>query len=523
MKHCFLRTLREFIQYEEKRIQMKYDRRHFLKSAGSGVLAMILARCTSSQRGFDLGSLNKPNILLICVDDLRPELGCYGQSHMNTPHLDALAREGITFSHHYIQAPTCGPSRYSLLTGLRPRNDAELNNTFMENNFHNRPETETPETLAHHFRRNGYYTVGIGKISHTPDGRVRGEGQHWELPYSWDEMLCDTGQWDGGFDAFFAYADGESRASMNFEVPPLECGEVGDEGYPDGLNARLAVRKLEELSKANRPFLISVGFFKPHLPFNSPKKYWDLYRREEISLSPNPGLPENTPALFLHPSGEFFNNYKKGKEFGGIGKILSKNYAREIRHAYFAAVSYVDAQIGKVLDALKAYGLHENTIVVVWGDHGWHLGDHTIWGKHSPFERSAHSPLIVKVPGVTKPGSRTGALVETIDIYPTLCELAGIDPPEGLEGQSLSAIFDNPESPGKPAAYCYQKNRISMRTKSYRLIVHVQAGTATVALFDHRTDPFETRNIAADEQETVEKLLPLLKKGNTGILPDFQN
>ena len=485
------------------------------------MLGMFMARCTSSQKHSNLRLSGNPNILLICVDDLRPELGCYGQAHMKTPHLDGLAREGIIFSHHYIQAPTCGPSRYSLLTGLRPRNTQELNNTYMENNFHKRPETEIPETLAHHFRRNGYYTVGIGKISHTSDGRVRGEGQHWELPYSWDEMLCDTGQWGGGFDAFFAYADGESRASKNFQVPPLECAEVEDEGYPDGLNARLAAKKLEELSKADKPFLLSVGFFKPHLPFNSPKKYWDFYEREEISLSPNPGLPENTDELLLHPSGEFFGNYKKGKEYGGLGKRLSDDYAREIRHAYFAAVSYVDAQIGKVLTALKENGLEKNTIVVVWGDHGWHLGDHTIWGKHSPFERSAHSPLIVKVPGVTHSGDQTKALVETIDIYPTLCELADVELPQGLEGKSFIPILNDPESPGKPAAYSYQNNRISMRTERYRLIVHAQEGKLTVALFDHRTDPYETRNIAAEKPEVVERLMPLLKKGNTGILAEF--
>jgi len=504
-------------------IRMELSRRQFLMSAGSGALAMFLNRCASSQKQYSLSSNDKPNILMICVDDLRPELGCYGQAQMKTPHLDGLAGEGILFSHHYIQAPTCGPSRYSLLTGRRPRNEQELNNAFMENNFHLRPEKEIPETFVHHFRRHGYSTVGIGKISHTPDGRVRGNEQHRELPYSWDEMLCDTGKWGGGFDAFFAYAGGESRASMNFEVPPFECAEVDDDGYPDGLNSNLAVKKLGELSRTDQPFLLSVGFFKPHLPFNSPKKYWDLYNRKEISLSPNPGLPENTERLFLHPSSEFFNNYKKGKEFGGVGKRLSDDYAREIRHAYFAAVSYIDAQIGKVLNALKENGQDENTIVLVWGDHGWHLGDHTIWGKHSPFERSAHSPLIVKAPGFTSPGTRTGALVETIDIYPTLCELAGIEPPQGLEGKNLIPIFNDPDSPGKSAAYCYQRNRISMRTLRYRLIVHVEAGTQSVALFDHQNDPLETKNIAAEKPEIVDRLMPLLKKGNNGIIPDLDN
>ena len=500
---------------------MGLNRRRFLKSAGMGTLSLYMQGCLKSPKKNEDLSGKKPNILLICVDDLRPELGCYGKAYMKTPQLDRLAKKGCVFSRHYIQAPTCGPSRYSLLTGLRPRNAEQLNNMYMEHNFHKRPEIETPETFVHHFRRNGYYTVGIGKISHTPDGRVRGEGQHWELPYSWDDMLCDTGKWGGGFDAFFAYASGESRASMNHQVPPLECADVPDEGYPDGLNANLAVRKLRELSAKNQPFLLSVGFFKPHLPFNSPKKYWDLYKREDVSLSPNPDVPENTPSLLLHSSREFFGNYSKGKEYGSLGNRLSDNYAREIRHAYFAAVSYVDAQIGKMLTALKDLGLDKNTVIVVWGDHGWHLGDHTIWGKHSPFELSAHSPLIIKFPDMKRSGVKTDALVETIDIYPTLCDLAGIELPLDLEGKSLKAILNNPETPGKPAAYSYQRNRISMRTERYRLIVHVEKGTSTIALYDHHVDPYETRNIAEERPEIVERLMPLLKKGNTGIILGF--
>ncbi len=494
---------------------MPINRRDFLKLTAASLSGLSLPlnfSCTDRK--------TSPNILLICVDDLRPELGCYGKEYIKTPHLDSLARESIVFSRHFIQAPTCGPSRYSLLTGLRPRSKAELNNAFMENNFYKRPEKETPETFVHHFKRNGYYTVGIGKISHTPDGRIRKDNSTLELPYSWDEMLCEKGPWGGGFDTFFAYASGDSRASLDFQVPPYECAEVPDEGYPDGLNANLAVRKLKELSDKEQPFLLSVGFYKPHLPFNSPKKYWDLYKREDISLSPNPDVPDNTSINLLHDSREFFGNYQKGKEYGARGKKVSEAYAREIRHAYFAAVSYVDAQIGKVLDSLKDFGLDRNTIVVVWGDHGWHLGDHTIWGKHSPFERSTHSPLILKFPGMQQTGAYTEALTETIDIYPTLCTLAGIYPPKGLDGESLVKILDEPQTDGKQAVYSYQNNRISMRTDHYRLIAQYESdNTWTFALFDHQTDPYETRNIAEDHKELVQELLPLLNKGNTGIIP----
>jgi len=320
---------------------------------------------------------------------------------MKTPHLDRLAKEGVTFSRHYIQAPTCGPSRYSLLTGLRPKYEAELNNNFMELNFHKRPVTDRPETFVHHFLRHGYTTVGIGKISHTPDGRIRKDKKTLELPYSWDEMICEKGVWGGGFDTFFAYA----------------C---------------------------------------------------------------------------------------------------------EIRHAYFAAVSYVDAQIGKVLNALEDLDLAKNTIVVVWGDHGWHLGDHTIWGKHSPFERSANSPLMIRVPGMKSAGARSDALIETIDLYPTLCELTGIEPPPDLEGKSITTILHDPDTPGKSAVYTYQRNRISMRTDRFRLIVHETGDAWIVALFDHQTDPNETRNIAGTRPEIVNQLLPLLNKGNTGMIPKLE-
>ena len=495
---------------------MPINRRDFLKYTAAGFSSLTLPLFFSCKN-----KKSRPNILLICVDDLRPELGCYGKEYIKTPHLDSLAQEGIVFSRHFIQAPTCGPSRYSLLTGLRPAQEAELNNTYMENNFFKRPETNTPETFVHHFRRNGYYTVGVGKISHTPDGRIRKDNRTLELPYSWDEMLCEKGPWGGGFDTFFAYASGESRASLNFQVPPFECADVPDDGYPDGLNANLAVRKLNELSGKNQPFLLSVGFFKPHLPFNSPKKYWDLYKRESISLSPNPDVPIDTSLNLLHDSREFFGNYKKGKEFGARGEKVSEAYAREIRHAYFAAVSYVDAQIGKVLASLKDLGLDRNTIIIVWGDHGWHLGDHTIWGKHSLFERSTHSPLIVKLPKIEQSGLTSDALVETIDLYPTLCELTEITPPPGLNGESLVKIMGLPQSFGKEAVYSYQKNRISMRTDRYRLIAQYQDNTWTFALFDHQTDPFETKNIAENHKEIVLELLPLLNKGNTGIIPMF--
>jgi len=331
-------------------------------------------------------------------------------------------------------------------------------------------------------------------------------------------MLCEKGVWGGGFDTFFAYADGSSRAGMKHQVPPYECGEVDDEGYPDGQNAAVAVRKLEELSQRREPFLLSIGFYKPHLPFNSPKKYWDLYDRDDITLSPNPDAPEGTPSSFLHNSGEFFNNYRIHEDRGGAGKRIDDDYARTIRHAYFAAVSYVDAQIGKVLEALRDTGLDRDTVVVVWGDHGWHLGDHTLWGKHSLFERSAHSPLLIRLPGMKQAGRKSHALVETIDIYPTLCDLAGIEPPPGMDGRSLVPNLKDTSHQGKPAAFTYQRNRITMRTGRYRLMLHKVDDRAVAAVFDHTHDPNETKNIAREHPEIVDRLLPLLETGNRNFM-----
>ncbi|NCB08948.1 MAG: DUF229 domain-containing protein, partial [Bacteroidia bacterium] len=336
----------------------------------------------------------KPNVLFICVDDLRPELGCYGNSHIVSPNIDKLADQGSVFTRHFVQVPTCGASRHCLLTGQLPVSVAHLNNNITANTLSLQPETEMPETFVHHLKRNGYYTVGIGKITHHPDGYVYGytepKSDIRELPYSWDEMLIDDQKWGSGHNAFFGYADGTNRNTLKGEVKPYECADVPDEGYPDGLTANLAVRKIQELKKKGQPFFLGVGFFKPHLPFTAPQKYWDFYNEAELPLSPVPFIPENVNKASLHGSSEF-NQYKLGEEKASLEAPVSEEYARKLRHAYFACVSYIDAQVGKVLDELEKQGLAENTVVVLWGDHGWHLGDQLVWGKHTVFEKALNS------------------------------------------------------------------------------------------------------------------------------------
>ena len=479
----------------------------------------ILLSCKKGVDSDDKKSNEQPNILFISIDDLRPELGCYGKDYIHSPNIDRLAETGAVFTNHYVSVPTCGASRYSLLTGMLPKTKEHLGNHACQKFIAGKPETEKPETFIHHLRRNSYYTVGIGKISHYPEGLLYGYtdpvGTEYELPHSWDEMLLNPGKWGTGWNAFFGYADGENRQSMNRQVKPYEMADVPDSGYPDGLITEQALEKLRELSQKEEPFFLGVGFFKPHLPFNAPQKYWDMYDEDAIPLSPNPSVPKNVNKASLHGSGEF-NGYQLGDEKASLNGPVSDEYARKLRHAYFACVSYIDAQVGKLMDELEKQGLAENTIVVLWGDHGWHLGDHLVWGKHTVFERALKSPLIVNVPGKTK-GKSIDKVVSTVDIYPTLMELCDVDMPHETDGKSVVPLISNPLINWENAAFGYYRNGISLRTDRYRLTKYFRNAEPVIELYDHQNDPNETKNIAGEKPEIVEQLMPLWEKGNTGL------
>lgn len=461
----------------------------------------------------------RPNILFIAIDDLRTELGAYG-SQVISPHLDALADQGALFTRHYVQVPTCGASRHALLTGYRPWKPVHLSNQAIEKELSDASESTVPETFIHRFKQEGYHTIGIGKISHSADGFLYGyedePSQKRELPYSWSELVFDPGKWETGWNAFFAYADGENRQSLKKQVKPYEEGAVEDQGYPDGLTTELALSKLRELQERNTPFFMGIGFFKPHLPFNAPKKYWDLYERDSILLSPNPNLPETINLKSLHESGEF-NQYALGDEKAGLQESVSESYARKLKHAYFASISYIDAQIGRIQEELNTLGLAENTIIVVWGDHGWHLGDQRVWGKHTLFENALKSTLIIKSPFERHQGKRVTAVAETIDIYPTLMELCDIEIDHDIDGQSLVNTMETPGSSTTEVAYSYFRRGISIRTNQYRLTKYFREEEPTLELYDHHNDPYETKNIAMQRPEVLERLLPLLDSGNTGL------
>lgn len=475
----------------------------------------LLTSCNYDKKNDE--SEQKPNILFICVDDLRRDLGTYG-SIVKSPNIDKLAQQGSLFFNHFVQVPTSGASRASMLTGKLPQNNKDLSNEACRTRFSGKPETDYPETMFHHLRRNGYYTVGIGKISHYADGLLYGYedpiGDAYELPHSWDEMLFDAGKWGTGWDAFFGYSDGTNRQSRNKQVKPYECADVTDEGYPDGLTANLAVNKLKELSNKNEPFCLAIGFFKPHLPFTAPKKYWDIYEEDKIPISPVPFIPENGHTMTLHESGEF-NGYLLGEEKASLNRPVSDEYARKLRHAYYACISYVDAQIGKVLDALEESGQADNTIVILWGDHGWHLGDQLVWGKHTLFDTSLSSAFIVSAPGKKK-GNNIHRIVSSIDIYPSLMELCGIDIPENLDGKSFVSLLNSKNDPKwDDVSYSYFNNGISMRTPEFRLARYFNNGNVITELYHYEQGLFEKKNIANERQDIVNDLLPLWDKGNT--------
>jgi arylsulfatase A-like enzyme len=461
-----------------------------------------------------------PNILFIAVDDLRPELGIYGNPVIHTPAMDQLAQEGVYFTRHFVQVPTCGASRYSLMTGQRPTRPIHLDNSVFYKEVAPAPETHHPESFVHELKRNGYTTVGVGKISHSADGYVYGyeeePSQIKEMPHSWDRFLFDPGKWQTGWNAFFAYANGENRQSLGKQVPPYEMGTVDDQGYPDGLTLLTAIDQLHQLKNNNQPFFLGVGFFKPHLPFNAPKKYWDLYVRDSLPLPKDPFIPKNVDVASLGSMGEFYS-YQLSDEKPTYDQPVSDAYARKLIHGYYASVSYVDHLIGQLLEKLKELDLDQNTIVIIWGDHGWHLGNDRKWGKHTLFERALRSTLLMKIPGVQPASHEITDIVESVDLYPTLLDLCGMPLPNHLDGESLLPLLKGDTQPSDGTAFSYWYNGLSLRTDRYRLTKFFRNGQTTFELYDHLSDPDENINVADSLSEVVNALLPVLESHQPGF------
>ena len=444
----------------------------------------------------------KPNILLICVDDLRPELACFGVDYIKSPNIDRLAAAGRTFHRHYVQAPTCGASRYTLLTG---RYGGASNGALFQraDRLRKDPKSEPPSMPAW-FRQNGYTTVSVGKVSHHPGGRG---GKDWddsetpEMPDSWDRHLLPAGPWRHPRGWMHGLAHGEIRKNAK-DMDVLQATEGADTAYPDGVSINEALRQMDQLAAdKEKPFFLAVGILRPHLPFGAPAKYHQIYDDVELPPTPHPGKPGWRTTW--HGSGEFMKYNRWGRNPNNDAE-----FALACRKAYAACVSYADAQVGRLMARLKERGAQKNTIVALWGDHGWHLGEHAIWGKHCLFEEALRSPLIVSYPGIKKPGRATRAIVETLDLFPTLCDLAGLPAPKFADGVSLVPLLNNPAAAGR-SAVAYRSNARTIRTDTHRLILH-KDGYAE--LYDHTSAEGETKNVAEGNKALVEKLSKALAK-----------
>lgn len=475
-----------------------------LKCFSAFVSAVVFLLC-------DLGICDesaRPNVLFIAVDDMRAELGCYGGDHVLSPNIDRLAENGTKFTRAYCQQAVCNPSRASLLTGLRPETLG-----IWDLPTHFRQKLPDVVTLPQLFKQNGYFAQDIGKIFHNwRQDDYKGDAPSWSVP------------------AVMHYAShGSDDPKVEGEIPPelsmvprTEMRNVPDDAYFDGRVANLAIEALGGLSEKDDPFFLAVGFWKPHAHFNAPKKYWDLYERKRINPPANPNPPKNVPEIALHDSREILRGFKQ--RFDG------KPTADEVlvlRHGYLAAISYVDAQIGRVLSELDRLELRNNTVVVFWSDHGFHLGEHGLWAKTSNFELDARVPLIFDVPEMS--GSREcKQVVELLDLYPTLVDLCGIDAPGHLEGKSLVPLLNDPDKSTESVARTWHPRPAypssgedpdamgySIRTDRFRYTQWRNFATGEVLaseLYDHDEDAAETVNLSGttryhDEENRLSLLM----------------
>jgi len=431
--------------------------------------------------GFATADSNRPNILFIAADDMKPLLGCYDDSYAQTPNIDRLADSGTVFLNAHCQWAVCGPSRASLTTSLMPETTGVTGFKQM------RAKLPDLITLPQHFRDNGYETAATGKINDyrcVAGGRTEDDIRSWSIPYD--------------FAANGAYRSATKVATDNPDIP--------DDQHGDGKICNRGLKLMKQMAKGDKPFFLGVGFQKPHIPFIALKKYWDLYDRDDIQLAEWQKMPINGLA----------HTWNGGKEVRGYVDVPNKgsideDKQKELIHGYYACVSMVDAQVGRLLGQLEELGLADNTIIVFWGDHGYHLGDHGEWGKHTNMEQATRVPLIITAPGQPASG-RPVHPAGFIDIYPTLCELARLDIPKQVQGRSLIPVLKDPDARVRNGIISMFRRSGRMgyayRTDRYRYIEWIKQGSLdSRELYDYETDPNETRNLAADE-----KYKPLMKK-----------
>lgn len=461
------------------------------------------------------GEHPKPNVLFIAVDDLRPELGCYGVKEIKSPKIDALSKSGVTFTRAYCQQAVCNASRASLLTGCRP-------DSIKVWDLVTPLRSTVPDivTLPQYFKEHGYHTVGMGKIYHNtfPDPLS------WSIPEP--KPKANTTWSAKSLEALKAFKeqmrkDGKTQQQIDrMRGPATEDEDVPDNRRFDGALGDLAIEQLGELKKRKEPWFLGVGFIRPHLPFTPPKRYWDLYDPKTIPLAANSYLPKDAPSLAAFGMYELrdYMDFASTKE---PPALLTEEQQRRLKHGYYASVSFIDTQIGRLLEELEKQGLGDSTVVVLWSDHGWKLGEHAAWCKQTNYEIDARVPLIVRVPGAKGNGQHCNSLVEFVDIYPTLCELAGLTLPKHLDGRSFKSLLDDPKSQHKAAAISqfprrregaqFQYMGYAMRTDRYRYVEWLDRKTGEITareLYDHQTDADENENIA-NRPENVDLLSKL--------------
>ena len=485
-----------------------------------------------------IGQETKRNVLFIAIDDLKPLLGCYGYDYMITPNIDKVAYEGVIFENAHCQQAVCGPARASILTGMRPDYTGVWD-------LRTRMRHVNPDILAmpQYFKNNGYSTVAIGKVYDPRCVDKKYDGVSWTIPYSESSKYKYPKEYGPPALSYYANkfakdtvhkieAEARAKGVSNIHAyvserykPSVECADVSDDAYMDGQICNNALKYMEELSETGKPFFLAVGFKRPHLPFAAPKKYWDLYKRDEVKLADYQKPVVDGVDMAYHNHGELssYSDIPPVNSFSDIfTKLLPDEKQRELIHGYYASISFIDALVGKLLKRLEELNIEENTTIIIWGDHGWHLGDHALWCKHTNFEQATRVPLIIKGKDVDKGVHKHP--VEFVDVFPTLCEMSGLKIPQILQGKSLVPVLSDVNYKVKDYAvsqFARGKNEgYSLRTDRYRFTLWIMDNYHTYSpfdenmvidceLYDYETDPDETINLYRSEEHAhiVEQMM----------------
>lgn len=456
-------------------------------------LLLITALTVLPTVSFAAEEAAKPNVLFLICDDLNCDLGSYGHSLVKSPHIDRLASRGVRFDNAYCQYPLCGPSRASFMTGLYP--DQTL---VRRNAIYIREHVPNVQTMSQMFRNAGYFATRIGKIYHYNVPRHIGTSGH-DDPYSWNYTINPRGRDKDDEDDIFSLTPGSFGGTLSWLA-----AEGTDEEQTDGITAIEASRLLQQYAEDGRSFFLAVGLFRPHTPYVAPKKYFDMYPLDKIVV---PNVPKGYLDTLPNPARQSITRKKNQVN-------LPDDLARKAIQAYYASITFADAQLGRILETLDETGLAENTVVIFTSDHGYHMGEHGHWQKTTLFENAARVPLIIAGPGTTAAGQVSKTLAEMVDFYPTLTELCGLDRPRHLSGVSLAPVLNDVSAAPRTSAFTQYANGYSIRTAGHRYTEWGENGEAGVELYDHRTDPAEMKNLAEDAShaKTAERLSGLLRE-----------